>query len=267
MGRNQLKLAALASFRILARPIVGLMLRAGVTFKELSEVLRLVCVSVASEEYGKHGRPANISRVAILTDMSRRDVRRAREMLKLESDEALATLNHMSRATRILSGWFQDADYRSQSGKPRLLKMDGEGGFASLVRRHAPDIPPTAMLKELKRIGAVHETKTGLLRPVSRTFIPTPLDPESVIRAGEVIGDLARTISHNLNDNNGARFERRATSRVIPRSLSRSFNRYLDDRGMEFLEDVDSWLTEHETDDSTKRQVRLGVGVYLIMED
>jgi hypothetical protein len=264
----ELKRAALSSFRMLIRPVVSLMLRCGVSFREVSEALRLVFVSVATDEYGKHGRPANVSRVAILTNMSRREVRRARELLEHDADDAIDSLRQMSRATRILSGWYMDPEYVDSKGRPRLLALDGPKGLEGLLRRYAPDIPPTAMMKELKRVGAIRETPSGKLRPVARTFIPDPLDPEAVLRAGEVIGDLTTTISHNLVEPEAAaRFERRAMSRRVVRVSKRAFDRYLEDRGMDFLEDVDAWLSDHETDDSDKRTVRLGVGVYLISEE
>jgi Family of unknown function (DUF6502) len=265
---TELKQAALASFRMLARPVVSLMLRCGVTWKELSELLRVVCVEVASEDYGKHGRPANISRIAILTDMSRRDVRRARELLEKESGTELEALYRMSRATQVLSGWYRDPDYIDAKGRPKLLPVTGPDSVESLLRRYAPDIPPTAMLKELKSVGAIRQTASGRVRPVARTFIPSPLDTDGVIRAGEVIGDLARAITHNLvQPDSPAQFERRATSRRVLRVSRRAFDRYLESRGMEFLEDMDAWLADHETDDPDKRMIRLGVGVYLITED
>lgn len=265
---DELKQAAIASFRLLVRPVVSLMLRCGVTFKELSEVLRLVYVAVATEEYGKFGRPANISRVAILTDMSRRDVRRARELLAQDSDTADRSLVRMSRATQVLSGWYQDADYIDARGRPKLLRLEGPRGLEELVRRYAPDLPATALIKELKRVGAIRETASGRFRAVSRTFIPAPLDPDAVIRAGEVVSDLTRTIAHNLGDpEKPARFERRAMSRRVVRVSRRAFERFVESRGMEFLEDVDAWLVEHESNDEDRRMIRLGIGVYLIAED
>jgi hypothetical protein len=253
---------------MLVRPIVSLMLRCGVSWKELSEVLRLVYVSVAIEEYGKHGRPANVSRVAILTDMSRRDVRRARDLLDQESDTALNSLARISRATQVLAGWYRDADFLDSKGKPKLLEVDGAAGFDGLLKRYAPDIPPTAMLKELMHVGAVRATPTGRVRAVSRTFIPSALDPAAVIRAGEVVGDLTQTIIHNLTKaDQGAKFERRAMSRQVDRASRRAFDSYLQARGMKFLEEVDGWLADHETKDPDKRLIRLGVGVFLITDD
>jgi hypothetical protein len=41
-------------------------------------------------------------------------------------------------------------------------------------------------------------------------------------------------------------------------------------RGMDFLNEMDGWLSAHETDEnktSSGREIRLGVGIYLIHDD
>ena len=71
---QELKQAAFASLRLCMRPIARLLLRCGVTWKELAELCKVVYVEAATADYGKHGRPANSSRVAILTGLSRREL-------------------------------------------------------------------------------------------------------------------------------------------------------------------------------------------------
>ena len=82
------------------RPIARILLRCGVTWKELAELVKLVYVDVATTDYGKHGRPANASRVAILTGLSRRDVKRARDAIEAgaEALDPMRKINHASRA-------------------------------------------------------------------------------------------------------------------------------------------------------------------------
>ena len=124
------------------------------------------------------------------------------------------------------------------------------------------------MLKELKRVGAVRETPTGRLRAVSRYFVPAGLALDSVLRTGSVIKDVADTITHNqLGQGKPARFERRATNVHAKRAARQAFRNYVNAHGMKFLEDADAWLSAHETHDPDERTGRLGVGIYLIMED
>ena len=53
----------------LLRPVVAMLLRSGITWKEFSDMSRSVFVRVATEDYGRKGRPTNMSRVAILTGL------------------------------------------------------------------------------------------------------------------------------------------------------------------------------------------------------
>ena len=266
---NELKKAAFASVRLWMRPMVRLLLRCGVTWKELAELCKLLYVEVAAEDYGKHGRPANASRVAILTGLSRRDVKRAKDLLGQRADAEFAAIERIDHASRVLSGWFQDPDFVDAKGKPRLLPPDGERGFEALLKRYAPDIPPTAMRKELESVGAVRATPQGKLRAVARYFMPMSLDPAAVVRSGSVLHDLAATVTHNQLRGEGApsRFEGRATNARVRRVSRRAFREFLETRGMAFLEAVDAWLTAHEAKNDDEKTDRVGVGVYLIMDD
>lgn len=266
--KNELKQAAFSSFVLVMKPIARVLLRCGVSWKELAELIKLVYVDVATEDYGKHGRPANASRVAILTGLSRREVKRARDALEQSDDLAKLTFRRIDHATRVLSGWHQDRDFLTRSGKPRLLPHEGPNSFAMLLRKYAPDIPPTAMLKELLEVGAVRETPGGKLRVEASYFMPAAMDVDGIVRSGSVLQDLAKTVVHNQLAERGAkRFEGRATNARVKRTAKRALHRYVEQSGMELLETVDAWLTEHEAGEEDEKASRVGVGVYLIMDE
>ncbi len=267
---NGLKQAAFASSRLLLRPVVRLLLRCGVTWKELAELCKLVYVEVAAADFGKRGRPTNASRIAILTGLSRREVKRAKELLREHGEAGFIAIERITHASRVLSGWYQDAEFcNAKTGKPRLLPLDGAGSFAALSKRYAPDIPATAMLKELEGVGAIRATPEGKIRALARYFMPVSLDPDAVVRAGSVLRDLANNVTYNQlrAENERSRFEGRATNVRVRRVSRKSFADFLEKRGMAFLEEVDSWLSEHEAKNSQEETDRVGVGVYLIMDD
>ena len=80
----------------------------GMTWKEYSALSKSVFVETATEEYGIKGRPTNISRVSILTGIDRKEVKRQRDLL--QSDMPVLK-RKTTDATRVLSGWHQDADF------------------------------------------------------------------------------------------------------------------------------------------------------------
>jgi hypothetical protein len=274
---DKLKNAALIAFRLALRPLVRVLLRNGVTFKEAAEVCRQTYVEVARRDYGVHGRSTNDSRVAILTGLSRHEVRRARESMAEDEPPALQRMN---KATRLLGAWHNDTAFCDASGKPSSLMFDEDpNSFTELCRCYAPDIPPTAMLKELQRVGAVMEITDGTYRPTMRYFMPDSQDPDAVLRSGSVVEDLGNTIAFNLDHGKDAhdkesveptRFEGRATSANVRVSAVSEFRSYIEEELQSLLERVDGWLARHETTTTSKRperSVRLGVGVYQIQDD
>jgi hypothetical protein len=261
-----IKQQAFTAFRLIMKPVVSLMLRCGVTWKELSELMKLSFVEVAGEEYGRHYRPTNASRVSILTGLSRREVKRARDQL---ADEDSTPLEKINLASRVLTGWHQDRDFLDKRGRPKTLKPTGAKGFAGLMKRYATDIPVTAMLKELKDAGAISETPAGRLRAMTRYYMPAAMDAESIVRFGSVVADLANTIRHNVagQDEEALRFEGRAVNLMVKRRALKTFRAYAEHRGMELLEEADQWLLDREADPDDPKAVRIGLGVYLIVDD
>lgn len=256
--------------RQVLRPIARLLLKAGWTWKEFAEVSRAVFVQVASSEFGKRGRPANASRVAILTGLNRRDVSRLRKAAEDAPDEA-APAGFMSPGSRVLSGWHQDADFLDERGLPRPLAMTAGGtppGFPELVRRYAPDLPVVAMLKELRSAAAVEIDEQKLVHALQRSYVPHTTDENQVKLWGTAMQDIGTTLEHNLTRDRGevARFERAAINvGVDPRQLP-AFRAFLEREGQAFLERVDDWLTSHTVEEGPeeRRAMRLGAGVYHI---
>jgi hypothetical protein len=150
-----------ASLRWL-RPIARWLLKSGVTWKEFAELSRGVFVSVAAEEFGLRGRPTNVSRIALLTGMTRREVRRYRESEAETPVEDVRAEDDLNHASRVLAGWHLDREFIDERGQPRALDAKGEGAtFEQLVRRYAGDIPVTALIKELLRSSSIERTTDG----------------------------------------------------------------------------------------------------------
>jgi hypothetical protein len=264
--------AVVQTCRVLLRPIASLLLKCGMTWREFAEVSKGVFVAVASQDYGLNGRPTNVSRVSILTGVSRKEVARVREQLEQQSEPLP---NKTTDATRLLSGWHQDPDFVTATGEPRVLAADGEGAtFSALWRRYGGDVPVTSMRKELERAGAITVLPDGTLRAERRYFMPRSFDPQWILNAGSMLRDLGTSITHNLDASGmqawGAparRFIGRATSDSVDVAAMPEFEAFVEKNGQEFLERIDKWLTEHGARSATgdaRKRVRLGLGVFLI---
>lgn len=246
-------------------PVIRLMLRAGVTWKEFSELSKTKFVDVATADFGIRGRPTNVSRVAILTGLDRRDVRRLRE-----TGMETMTMGYQSKASQILSLWHHHRDFLDADGHPAALAVEGEGvTFTELMRRRAPALPVMAMVKELKDAGAIEELSDGRLRPLSRTYVPRGVPAERLRLWSSVLSDIANTIEHNFSRDEATptRFERRALNLHVDSKAVREFRELLETEGQAMLERIDDWLAAHQVaDDEDETGLRLGVGVYQIQD-
>ncbi len=266
------KQPALAAARRLLRSAVAILLESGVTWKDFAQLGKSVFVEVAMSRFGKSGRPANVSRVSIITGLSRREVMRQRDQLKAGEAPPQGRATH---AGRVLSGWYQDADFLGTDGQPRRLCDIGEGmdddtpGMTELLARYAGDVPDVALLKELIHSGAVRRLRDGRLQALQRYYMPGDLAPDAVLRYGSVTGQLGDTVLYNLTrkPEQPARFEGRASNAQMPAAQAPAFRNMVEQHGEQWLEQVDAWLSEHENDDVDAPGVRLGVGIYLIEED
>ena len=256
---------ALAALRLLFRPVARIMLRAGINWRELADVCKATYVEVATEDFGIRGRPTNISRVAILTGLTRKEVRRLRNLLEEANPEVFSRMNY---ATRVLSGWFQDEEFLDDDGKPRPLPREGDStSFESLCQKYSGDVAATTMLKELKHVGAVAEEKNGQLIVKTRNYSPTMMDPERMLSSGSVLEDMGYTIAYNLDrsESDPGRFEGRASNTRMPAKALPAFREFTRIEGQAFLEKVDAWLSEHEIKDGDdSKSIRLGMGTYWI---
>ncbi len=267
---DDVKSASLQAFRSLLRPVARILLRGGVTWKEAAEACKTAFVEVATEDFGLHGRPTSISRVAILTGLGRREVSRVRELIATEQPPEIGRMN---AATRVLTGWHLDPEFLDREGRPLRLSFQGEEpSFTALARRYGGDIAAITMLHELHRVGAVEALPDGRLRVMKRYYMPIVMDPAATLQAGSMLEDFGNSVHYNLSRPAGAasRLLGRATNARIRAVDVAAFREFVEAEGQAMLERVDAWLTEHEVPADSQRRhrvVRLGLGVYQIQDE
>ena len=263
---NELKNVVRTACRWALRPLVRMLLNHGVMHKEFVQLSKEVYVEVARADYGLRGRPTNISRTALLTGLDRKEVSRIKSALEAD-DPAAAAVHRQDRISRVLSGWHQDPDFADANGNARALPLNGPtGSFETLVSRYSGDVPAITILREMKRVDAVAEASDGRLTARRRNYRLDTADPEALSRAGSVLADIGKTVTHNLYHETDVptRFEARASNTRIPQSALPAYREFVYAESQVFLEKVDAWLTQHEQDSETDPTIRLGLGMYWI---
>jgi hypothetical protein len=263
---ESVKKPLLAACRHLLHPLVRILLRHGVSYGEFSDAVRGAYIDIAQNELVPPDRPQTEARLAILTGLTKREVTRIREMDESEDDGV-----GLNRIAKVLQGWSTDPQYLGPYGLPLEVPFAGDMmSFEDLVRRYAgDDVPARALLEELVRVKAAVDTDDGYVRLLTRTYLPSPLDPVGLERLGNVVNYFIDTVDFNLQKKRqgAGRFERYAmTVEGLTPHRYREFDALVREKGQELLEKIDDWLGEHETRDGHKlpsnEAIKTGVGIF-----
>jgi hypothetical protein len=251
-------------------PLVRVLLRNGMSFNAFSDLAKRVYAEVGMREFGIPGKKQTVSRVSILSGLSRKEVQR----LLGEGAQTTGTdvQERYNRAARVIAGWVRDGDFTNAAGDPLPLSQGGTGAsFSQLVKRYSGDVPARAVLDELLRVGAVERLEDDRIHLLSRAYIPRTSDPDKLDILGADVADLITTIDHNLQHDGAApRFQRKVMYDNLPDESISAFRALSAQQAQGLLEKMDQWLSQHDRDvnPSVKGagRVRAGIGIYYFEE-
>jgi hypothetical protein len=268
--------ALTAALERVLRPLFRIVLRNNMSFKAFLDIAKRIYVDVAASEFRIPGKKQSVSRIALLSGLTRKEVQRlldAQDSADGDSDVG----ERYNRAARVVAGWVRDADFSDAAGNPRVLALQeasphGGASFAELARRFSGDIPFRAVLDELIRVGVADMTDDGSVRLKTRAYVPAGGDADKLNILGTDVADLVTTIDHNLQlDGVDPFFQRKVMYDNVPVEILQEFRRLSGAQAQALLEQLDKWLSQHDRDShpGTKGtgRVRTGVGIYYFEED
>lgn len=252
----------------LLRPLFRVLLRHGKSYRAFEDVAKRTYVEVAMGDFGIPGKKPSVSRASILSGLTRKEVQR---LLQAPALEDAGSGERRNRAARVLTAWLRDTDFLDPQGDPRPLDLEGEQGFATLVKRHSGDMPTRAVLDELLRVGAVERLPDGRVALLSRGYVPRQGAGEMVNMLGADVADLIETIDHNLHQADQApRFQRKVMYRGVPVQALPAFRALSAKQAQALLEQLDLWLQDvdngHPPDTDARPGARVGMGIYYFEE-
>lgn len=267
-----------SALRRVLTPLARLLLRAGVGFREFSEICKEAFVSVAIDEFGVRGRPANSSRVAALTGVSRKEVGRLRAKGDAIHSPEPRNWNPLSV---ILHYWHHDPEFFVAPGVARPLPYGGvPSSFSDLVGKYGGDLPPGAVKAELRRAGLLAEDELGLLRPLAHWFSPVDVDGNFFESMSFSVSNLVSTLGYNASlfaegdlSLERGRMERYVWTTGISSADADEFKLYAEKRARELLEELEAWIAEREraqarsieargSDGESQAPRTVGLGIY-----
>jgi len=249
-------------FRALARAA----LRRGLPYDAVAEVAQRAFVDVAQGEFTIPGRKQSASRVAVLTGIHRKEVRR---VLASPPEEERDASQWVTCAASVVAGWRRDARFSDRKGLPVALPFEGDSpSFAELVRRYGlGDAPARAVLDELERVGAVERTKDRRIKLIATAYVPEVASPTALAILGTDVADLIATIDHNLSSETGkGYFQRKVAYDNLPEEALAAIRARVEKEALGVLEKLDRTISRQDRDSNPKvtgtGRKRAMVGIY-----
>ncbi len=265
----QRRVLAAAVYKLLCA-LVRVLLRSGMPYGVFADLAKRAYVSVATKEFTLPNRRQTLSRVSVITGLSRKETSRVVELL--EADAAEVEDRH-NRAARVVSGWVRDRRFADAQGAPAALPVEGRtASFARLVKEYSGDVPARAILDELLNVGAVEQLRDGRIRLLTRAYIPSASKADKLNILGSDVANFIRTIDHNVHDTASEPwFQRKVVYDNLPTEAARDLRALTAEQAQALLEKIDQWLATHDRDTNPEIQgvgrKRAGLGIYYFEED
>jgi hypothetical protein len=249
------------------RPLAKVLLRSGITYKSFADVAKRAFVHEAMLERDSKGRTTNISRIAVRTGLSRKDVRRVCEDFVGEPGRISTSVDSSGPPARVLYAWHSDPRFIESTGEPKDLPFEGAiPSFADLVRAVGGDVPPGAVRAELLRAAAIVELENSLLRPLKRYFVPGDFDEKAITILSGILFPLIAGVDHNSNPNRqlNAGYIQRFSYGRLDSDQRPEFRTWSRAEATSFIELIDDWLVSHGAEPACTESddVISGVGVF-----
>ncbi len=79
---DSVRLGLLAAYRRILQPLVRILIRSGISYGEVAELMKTVFVEVAARDFDLPDRKTSLSRIAILTGLTRKEVAKQDDIIR-----------------------------------------------------------------------------------------------------------------------------------------------------------------------------------------
>lgn len=198
-GLPEPALAAEAIAQVL-QPLARLMIDHGLQLTSMVELLKKALVDEAIGAYGLADKGSSDTRIALLTGVHRKDVKRLREA----PATATPVTPMVPVAASVVARWISEPRFLNgdQTARP-LARTPGRGhvgepDFTTLVAEVSRDVGARAVLDELERLGVVELREDGYVALKSTAFVPLEGLRESFHFLAFNVSDHLATAVHNM---------------------------------------------------------------------
>jgi len=247
--RDAARAQLIFSFRKILKPMIRILLRAGIPYQEFREVLKGAYVEAAVRD-GVRGHQGPLTRAMIsdYTQVPLADVNRFIDDAKLLAPPETTNAAVISE---VLFLWCTDPEYIGPYGLPLELDLQETPGknLSTLIFRADPTANPKAVLRDMVDWEIVKPVGTRHYRATARTMVFTDvLTPQALEYFGVAITDLANTILHNIRAESASskRLQRSVIEDELPEYALPEFEALLKEKVQKLLNDVDDWISNNK---------------------
>lgn len=233
------------SFRKILKPMIRILLRAGIPYLEFREVLKGAYVEAAVRDGIRgHSGPLTRSVLADYTGVPVADVNRF-----IDDPAMLAPPEATNEAiiTEVLHIWCTDSQYIGPYGLPLELDLEETPGrnLTTLIYKADAAANPKVILQDMVEYGIVKPVGTHHFRAVARMNLSNDImSPQALEYFGRTITDLANTLVHNIGAGGPPRLQRSVVADGgLPEYAVPEFEALIKDKVQKLLLDVDDWLS------------------------
>jgi hypothetical protein len=246
--RDAARAQLIFSFRKILKPMIRILLRAGVPYQEFREVLKGAYVEATVRD-GIRGHQGPLTRAMIsdYTEVPLADVNRFIDDPKLLAPPDSTNAVVISEVVHI---WGTDQEYLGPYGLPLELDLEESPGknLSVLIYRADPTANPSAVLRDMVDWGIVKPVGTRHYRVTARSMVfGDIMTPQALEYFGGAITDLANTILHNIRaDPPKRRIQRSVIADELPEYALPEFESLLKEKVQKLLLDIDDWLSNNK---------------------
>jgi hypothetical protein len=182
---------------------------------------------------------------------------------------------HIAAVGELLTSWHQNPAFLDNNGNPLPIKMRGrQRSFERLAKSSVPKMSPKGLLSELRRMGAVSVSKTGVITVQMRS-LPVYEDRRLAIQHTlSSLDGFLKTLLHNLKSppsNSDQLFHRIARSGEFDPAEIQALKIRIKRYGQNFLESCDNWMSRRSINagkkgKSKRKSQYVSIGVYLSVD-
>jgi len=258
--------ALITAVKNILYPFVHLLMRTGLPFPQLAELLKEVYIDVADKEFHLDDKKQTQTRLSFLTGVHRKDVKRLQN-IKNDSDEP----ENISVGVKLVSKWVKETRFLDDDGKPLLLPLKDKEkpSFEELVKTICKqDIRSRVVLDEWLNLGIV-KFNGDRVQLSTEAYIPKESQNEKAFFLGQNIADHLSASSQNLLNDSPEFFERCVYYDDLSHESIAELNQMVIEHGMDLLKKLNDRASQLKQIDENKKctKQRINMGLYVYHQD